>query len=451
MFKNYRKKISLSSYLLAMLLMVALSLESNGQANEIKFVEETLDNGLQVIYNIDRTAPMVATVLHYKVGSRDENPNLTGFAHFFEHLMFEATDDIPRESIDKYINEAGGRLNAHTSFDETVYKFEVPSNEIKLALWIESQRMRKLLVAEKGVETQRGVVKEEKNVRVKNQPYGTLLEKFAANVWKDGSYSWTPIGAAQHIDSAKIPEFRAFYDKFYQPNNGILVISGDFDINEVKDYVREYFGIYPKGKEIDREKFVMPELKEGYREEVIDEKAQLPAVFVGYRGPRLGEDDYYAMSLLTNILAAGESSRLYQRIVNNDQTAVAAQAMPFSLQYSGAVLLLGVAKPGKDIEDVEEAMYDEIEKLIEDGVTEEEFEKTKNINEVQFVSGKKNVLGKAMTLAQFKAYYDDANMINTEIEKYNKVTMEDLKRVAKKYLGTDKKVVLTYLPKDYEK
>ncbi len=442
------------SGMIALLFVVGLASfpnEASGQANQIKFEEETLLNGLHIIYNVDRSAPVVATIVYYKVGSRDENPERTGFAHFFEHLMFEATENIPRSTIDKYVNEAGGSLNASTSFDQTVYQFVMPSNELKLALWIESQRMRKLLVGEVGVETQRGVVKEERKNRVDNQPYGTLFEKMAANIFVGGSYSWTPIGSAQHIDKATIQEFRDFYDKFYQPNNATLCISGDFNVNVAKKYVRAYFNIYPKGKVIEREDFILDDITKEYREEVQDEKAQLPGVFIGLRGPQVGHKDYYAVSLLTNILAAGESSRIYQRIVDKDQSAVQASVMPISLQYSGMIFLYGIAGAGKDLGDIEEAMYDEIQKLIDDGITDEEFTKTKNINEARFVSGKKNVLSKARSLAQYYAYYGDANMINTEIDKYNAVTKADLIRVAKKYFDTDKRVVLTYIPKKPDK
>ncbi len=425
--------------------------ETFGQANEIKFQDETLPNGLHVIYNVDRSAPVVATIVYYKVGSRDESPDRTGFAHFFEHLMFEATEDIPRSTIDKYVNEAGGTLNASTSFDQTVFQFVMPSNELKLALWIESERMRKLLVDTIGVETQRGVVKEERKNRVDNQPYGTLFEKMAAHIFAGGSYSWTPIGSPEHINKATIQEFRDFYNKFYQPNNATLCISGDFNVNDAKKYVRDYFGIYKKGKVIDRQDFILPDMKKEYREVIQDEKAQLPGVFIGLRGPQVGHKDYYAVSLLTNILASGESSRIYQRIVDKDQSAVQAAVMPLSLQYSGMIFLYGIASAGKDLDDIEDAMYDEIKKLIDDGITDEEFTKAKNINETKFVSGKKNVLSKARSLAQYYTYFGDANMINTEIDKYNAVTKDDLIRVAKKYFDTDKRVVLDYVPKKPEK
>ncbi|MFA7325863.1 MAG: pitrilysin family protein [Candidatus Kapaibacterium sp.] len=421
------------------------------QANEIKFEQETLDNGLVVIYNLDRSAPVVSTVVHYKVGSKDENPEKTGFAHFFEHLMFESTAEIPRSSIDKYINQAGGTLNAHTSMDETVYKFTVPANQIKLPLWIEASRMRKLNVQSEGVETQRGVVKEERNVRVDNQPYGDLIERMAKKLWPGSGYEWPTIGYHEHLNKATIEDFQSFYNEFYQPNNACLVISGDFNIDEAKNYVKEYFGSIPKGKEIKRTTQNFSDLKEKVDVIVEDEKAQLPGIFEGFRGPKLGEDDYYAMSLLSSIMASGESSRLYQSLVNEKQLAVASQMIPFSLQYSGALIFVNIPNSAENVEATKNALNEELSKVVKNGVTQEELTKAKNIVEASSVMSNKNTLSKAMSIARYWAYYGEPGMINTEIDKYLEVSLDDIKRVAKKYLDTDKKIILTYMPVTAEK
>jgi len=365
--------------------------------------------------------------------------------------MFEATDDMPRASIDKYVNQAGGTLNAHTSFDETVYKFTVPANQIKLPLWIEASRMRKLRVQTEGVETQRGVVKEERNVRVDNQPYGDLLERMAKNLFEGSGYSWPTIGYHQHLNKATIEDFQNFYNEFYQPNNACLVISGDINVDETKQYVREYFGSIPKGKEIERRNTNMKDLKGTIEVTIDDEKAQVPALFVGFRGPKLGSDDYYAMSLLSKIMAAGESSRLYQTLVDEKQLAIASQMMPLSLEKSGALLLIDIPNGDTDVKELENALSQEIDKVVKNGVTEEELKKAKNIEEASTIMSNKNTLSKAMTIAKYWAYYNDPDMINTEIDKYLSVTQEDIKRVAKKYLGTDNKVILTYMPATAEK
>jgi len=417
----------------------------------IKYELDSLSNGLKVIYCIDRSAPVVATVVHYKVGSKDENPNRTGFAHFFEHLMFEGTTNIPRATIDKYVEEAGGWLNAHTSFDETVFKFRVPSNEIRLALWIESQRMRGLLVDSVGVETQRSVVKEERKMRNDNTAYGTMFENMTDLLFHGSSYQWNPIGYEKHINAATIKEFKNFYNNFYQPNNAVLAIVGDFNIKDAKKYVRQYFGVYPRAKEPKRAKFKLPPLKKPAEKTVYDAKAQLPGVFVGYRGPQLGDKDYYAASLLGDILAAGESSRLYQELVDKEQIALYAAIQPMSLQRAGVIMLIGIPAIGHKPEEVLEGIDDEIKKIIEDGVTKEELQKAKNIKEAEFVSSNKTVLEKAMNLAKYYVYFGTPNLINTELKKYQKVTLSDIQNVAKKYLGTKNRVVLYYLPKSSKK
>lgn len=443
MFRNFRSTF----FALSAVIAGITAIPAFAQMNAIKFEEYDMPNGLHVILHQDKSAPVVATVLHYRVGSRDENPQRTGFAHFFEHLMFEATDDIPRATIDKHIEGAGGQLNAYTSFDETVYHFEVPANEIKLALWIESERMRKLHVESAGVETQRGVVKEERKNRNDNTPYGTSFEKLFKNLFGGGSYSWTPIGSAQHIDVATIAEFKEFYNKFYEPNNATLVIAGDFDSKMAREYVDAYFGIYPKGKDIKREDFKLPELTSEYRETIEDTKAQLPAVYIGYRGPKKGDPDAYAMEMLNDILSTGQSSRIYQRLVDKDQVAVQAGSFLQDLQYAGMLAAYGIVAPGKTPGSVEKAIYEEIERVQKEGVTDEEFQKARNTQEDRFIFGKKNALEKAEALAKYYTYFGKTNEINTEIQRYNKVTKADLQRVAKQYFSAEKRVVLTYVPK----
>jgi predicted Zn-dependent peptidase len=447
------RKLNLKPLLTAfiiILLAAAPGLNLFSQFNPIKFELDSLPNGLQVIYCVDKSAPVVATVVHYRVGSRNEIPGKTGYAHFFEHLMFEATDAIPRSTIDKYVQEAGGELNAHTSWDETVFYLKVPANEIKLPLWIESQRMRHLHVDSIGVETQRGVVTEELKMRTLNQPYGTLIQKVCENLFKNSSYGWAVVGLEKDIHVATISDFKQFYDTYYQPENATLVICGDFDIPQAKEYVKAYFGGYPRSNSDKNSTFTLPPLDQPYRETIVDEKAQMPALFVTYRGPKLGDDDYYAASLLCDVLASGESSRLYQRLVDKDQIAVQAQMEPLSLQNSGALILIGIPANGKSIKKVEEVMLDEVNNVIENGITDEELTKVKNITEAKFVQGKKEVLDKAMTLARYNSYYNNPGMINTEIDKYLKVTKDDIKRVAKKYFSTDNKVTLIYVPKDYK-
>ncbi len=411
----------------------------------IRFTEFTLANGLHVIVQQDTSAPVVATVLHYKVGSRNEEPGRTGFAHFFEHLMFEGTEHIPRASIDKYIQQAGGSLNAFTSFDATVYHFQLPAHQLPLALWIEAERMRRLRIDSIGVETQRGVVKEERKMRYDNSPYGGWLERMFARLFKGSPYAWTPIGAAQHIDSARIEEFVQFYNAYYQPANAVLAIVGDVDPEQARQLVERFFGDYPPGPQPPPLAFSVPPLPGEQRDTIVDVKAPHPAVFIGWRGPKAGDPDAYAVEMLLDVLARGESSRLYRRLVDEKQIAVEASAFLYDLQYAGAILAVGVAAPGKSIADVEQELLQTIERIKTEGVTEAEFQKARNIREARFVMGKKATLEKALSLAQYWAMFGDANLINTELERYMRVTRADLQRVAQTYFTSDR-VVLTYVP-----
>jgi len=431
----------------AVVVMTGWMASATAQVTPLAFKEYDLPNGLHVILHADHSAPVVATVLHYKVGSRDEDPARTGFAHFFEHLMFESTDAIERATIDKMVNGAGGQLNAFTSNDQTVYHFVLPSNQVRLGLWIEAQRMRKLHVNSIGVETQRGVVKEERKNRYDNAPYGGWMEKTQAVLFKGTPYEWSPIGSAQHIDSATIPEFKAFYDAFYQPNNAILVVSGDFDEKIVRETIDAYFGGYPKAPEPKRPVVgELPPLPGEVRENINDPKAQLPALFMSYRGPKMTDDDSYVLDVLSTIMSNGESSRLYTSLVDSQQVAVQAQFSIFPREYVGMLFFVGIAAPGKGLEDVEKAIDAEIARIVRDGVTDAELTKAKNITESNLIDGQSGVYQKALNLSNAYRFDGSTEAINNELAKYAKVTKADIQRVAKKYLDTKQRIVLTYLP-----
>lgn len=439
--------MTIRSTVAAVMALVAMQVVASAQLKPLAFKEYDLPNGLHVILHEDHSAPVVATVLHYRVGSRDEDPTRTGFAHFFEHLMFEATDAIERASIDKMINGAGGQLNAFTSVDMTVYHFVVPSNQVRLALWIEAQRMRKLHVDKVGVETQRGVVKEERRNRYDNAPYGSRLEKTNRALFAGSPYAWTPIGSAQHIDSAAIPEFKKFYDTYYQPNNAVLVVSGDFDEATVRQTIDAYFGGYPKAPEPPRPAFAgLNPLTEEVRETINDTKAQLPLVSIAYRGIGMLDEDQPAAELLCNILSSGESSRLYRSLVDSQRVAVQASCFNMDNEYGGAFMAVGVAAPGKDIATVEQSLLRELQRAMNDGVSEEELKKAKNIFEAGFISGRMGVYEKALAFASAFRFKKDTKSINQELDRYMNVTTDDIKRVARRILDTKGRVVLTYVP-----
>ncbi len=425
---------------------IASAFTLQAQMNKIKFVEYTLPNGLHVILHEDRTTPIVGVSVLYHVGSKNEKPDRTGFAHFFEHLLFEGSENIERGEFDDYIQNAGGTNNANTSWDRTFYYEILPSNQLELGLWLESERMLHAKVDIKGVETQRQVVKEERRQRVDNQPYGTVLEESMKRAFKVHPYRWPIIGYMEHLDAAQEEDYKQFYADFYVPNNATLSIAGDIDIPATKKLVEKYFGSIPKGAEPYRPNIVEPELGGEVRDTIFD-NVQLPAVIHTYRIPAQGTEDYYAVSMLSQLLSQGESSRLYRALVDEKQLAVFVGNFPISMEDPGVSLAFGICNAGVNPKDLEMAMDAEIERVQKELITEQEFQKLRNQVENDFVSQNTTIMGIAESLANYHTYFGDANLINTEIDRYLKVTKEDIRRVAKKYFHKNNRVVLYYLPK----
>lgn len=410
----------------------------------IKYVEYDLPNGLHVILHENHAAPVVGTYVLYHVGAKNERPDRTGFAHFFEHLMFEGTDNIPRGTIDKLISGAGGNLNASTSFDQTDYFFNVPANQLKLALWIESERMLHAKIDETGVETQRKVVKEEKRMRYDNQPYGSLFEQLAKLVFAGTPYAWVPIGSVQYIDQAKIEEFREFYKTYYLPNNATLAIAGDFDLETTKKLVADYFGDIPKGPDIKRPTVELPPQTKPVTLDVKEDKTPLNASLHAWRAVPETHPDAYAMELLGSILSSGRSSRLYKRLVEKEQAALNVEAFPFLLEKAGMLGVFATGQQGVSLEQLDSLIDEEVEKVKAEGVTEEEFRKALNQQEAQFAGGFGTMSTRARNLARYHVFYGDANLINTELDRYFAVKREDLQRVAKQYLTKEGVNILRY-------
>ena len=423
----------------------------NAQSTKINYIDYTLPNGLRVLLHQDNSTPIVAVSIMYHVGSKNESADRTGFAHFFEHLMFEGSPNIKRGEYFKIAQNAGGELNANTSWDRTFYYEILPSNQLELGLWLESERLFHLRIDSTGLETQRGVVKEERKQSYDNRPYGSLIEQTFNHAYKVHPYRWTPIGSAQYIDKAVLSEFIDFHDMYYVPNNAILSIAGDIDIAKAKELIKKYFGEVPKGKkEIVRPKIVEPPQTSEVRDVVYD-NIQLPAVVEAYHMPAMGTDDYYALKMLTTLLSDGESSRLTKAVVDKQQKAMFVGSFPIALEDPGLFLIFGISSMGTTPEDLEKSMNDEIDKVKLTVLEDKEFEKLKNKTENDFVTQNSSMAGIAENLADFAMYFGDPNLINTEIQKYLKVTKEDLKRVANKYLTKENRVVLYYLQKSTQK
>ncbi len=438
-------------WLLAIPTALLLSSSVSAQAPKIVFEKYTLPNGLTVILHQDKSAPVVAVSALYHVGSKNEDTARTGFAHFFEHLMFEGSENVKRGDFDKYTSNAGGYNNANTTQDRTYYFELFPSNQFALGLWLESERMLHAKIEDVGVNTQKEVVKEEKRQRIDNQPYGTIIGEIFKRAFKVHPYRWQPIGSLEHLSRAKLQDFIDFYKTFYVPNNCVLSLAGDIDIPQVKQQIEMYFGSIPKGvKPIPRPNVTEPPLG-GEVRDVIEDNIQLPAVVHAYRSPKQGSDEYYAFNVLSTLLSGGNSSRLNKYVVDEKQAAVQAGAFNYALEDAGLFITFGIVNMNIKPEDLEKEIQTVMDGVKNKLVDEREFVKVRNQITTDFVTRNASMAGIAETLANYQVYFGDANLINTEINRYNKVTREDLMKVAKKYLNKDNRVTLYYVPKGTKK
>ena len=436
--------------LLASFCIVGVAVQAQSNKNKIEFEQYQLKNGMNVILHEDHSTPIVAVTVLYHVGSKNEDPSRTGFAHFFEHLMFEGSENIGRGEYMKTVSSNGGVINANTSFDRTFYYEILPSNQLELALWMESERLLHLKIDSIGVQTQREVVKEEYRQRYGNQPYASFVPEMFGRAFEKHPYQWVPIGSLEHLNRAEIDEFRDFYKTYYVPNNATLSIAGDFDKKQLKKWIQKYFGSISKGTKPMFRPTVKEPIKNKELRDTIYDNIQLPAVMMGYHTPAQGTPDAYAVDMFAQILSQGNSSRLQKSIVSEQQKALFVGAFPFPSEDPGLSLMFGVTNMGVPLLELEKSIDVEVEKLQNELISKEEFQKLKNQIENDMISKNSRIEGIAENLADYFVYYGDANLINTEVDRYMKVTREDIQQVAKKYFRKDNRVVLHYLPKQKE-
>jgi predicted Zn-dependent peptidase len=432
-------------HLLSLILLFIVGFAS---AQSVSFEEYDLSNGLHVILHQDNTAPVVTTSVMYHVGAKDEQPDRTGFAHFFEHLLFEGTKNIENGAWFSIVTENGGSNNANTTDDRTYYYEVFPSNNLELGLWMESERMLHPIIEQDGVDTQNEVVKEEKRLRVDNQPYGKFLENVKKHLFSKHPYRWTTIGEMEHLDSATLDEFLAFNKKFYVPNNAVLVVAGDIDMNKTKELVQNYFGIIPRGKDIERVSIKEDPIQEALKAEAFDSNIQIPAIITAYRTPSFKSRESRVLDMISTYLSDGPSSKLYKRLVDEKKMALQSGAINIAQEDYGMYVIFGLPQGDFKLTDLITEMDDEIATLKEKLISQRDYQKLLNKFENGFVSSNASVEGIANSLARYHMLFGDTNLINSEIDIYRSITREEIREVANKYLNTNQRLVLEYLPEE---
>lgn len=436
--------------LLLFVLFIAGFTFANAQSEKIKFTEYDLPNGLHVILHHSDATPNVMVSVMYHVGSKNEDPNRTGFAHLFEHLMFEGSENIERGEYFGIIQAAGGELNAYTSTDITYYYENTPSNQLELALWMESERMLHAKIDTIGVNTQKGVVIEERKQSYENRPYGTFMEELGKRAFTKHPYQWMPIGDPEHVRNATFDDVKNFYETFYVPNNAVLTIAGDFEEAQAKEWVKKYFGDIPKGKrDIYRPNIQEPALTKEIKDVVYDD-IQLPAIFMAYHAPAQGTKESYAMDILSQIMTGGAASR-FKTNIDDKGLALQTAFMYRALEDPGVNYVIAIPNMNTSLDELEKIVTAEIERLTTELVSEEEFQMAMAAKEFQEAATLQSLDGIATALASNYTYYKDTERVNKELSFYQEVTRQDILDVAKKYLKTNSRVVLHYLPKSEQK
>lgn len=425
-------------------------MDSSNIKNNIKFTEYIIqNNGLRVILHKDITYPIIAVTVLYHVGSKNEKKGNSGFAHFFEHLMFEGSKNIGRGEFFKYVSMNGGISNAYTNQDETCYYEVFPSNQLKLALWLESERMLHAIVDHQGIITQKKVVKEEKKMYIDNSPYKTAINiKIPFLIFKNHKYKNPIIGSIKDINSATYIDFKNFYKNFYNPNNAILSIAGDININNTKQLIKDYFENIPNknsyihNNNIKEEIINNKEIKSIYK----DKNIKVPAVILAYLSPKKNSYDSYIMSIIDNILSQGESSKIIKNIVNKYQLAAYAGSFLQDLEDYGLFTIYAIINNNIKLDILTEAIDNEIEQLKQNSITQIELDKQINILEKFFIENNSSMLGIASNLSHYSLYYNNTNLINEILNIYKNISINDIKRVANKYLNKNNRVRLYNIP-----
>ena len=431
-----------------LLFSISLFLSNNLIAQKVDFIEYDLDNGLHVILHQENAAPVVTVGVMYQIGAKDEVVGRTGFAHFFEHLLFEGTKNIERGKWFDIVSANGGSNNANTTQDRTYYYETFPSNKLEIGLWMESERMLHPIIEQIGVNTQNEVVKEEKRQRIDNAPYGKIIYRTGINphLFKKHPYGRSVIGSMEDLNAAKLDEFIDFNNKYYNPNNAVLVVAGDINVDETKKMIADYFGPITNNTERNIiQSVVEPEITEARMVTEYDPNIQIPAYIFSYITPKSVDKDAYVLDYISSILTGGNSSRMYKRMVDKDKVALQVLAFNQASQDYGTYTMGALIKGDPDWEMLKSTMDDEIKTLQTELISDREFQKLQNSFETSYVQANSSVEGIAASLATYNMLQGDTNRINEQLDIYRTITKEDIMRVAKTYLNPNQRVELKYL------
>ena len=432
--------------LLALCLSFVQALAAEPKIPRLEFSDQRLDNGLRVIIAPDHSAPVFAIAVTYNVGSRNERPGRTGFAHLFEHMMFQGSQNVGKGEHFILISNNGGLMNGSTSEDRTNYYESLPKNQFELALFLESDRMRSLAVNQANLDNQRNAVQEERRLGVDNQPYGKSELEIDNLSYDNFAYKHSIIGSMADLDAAKVEDVTSFFRTYYAPNNAVLTLVGDLDPKEALEKVKKYFGDIPSQPPPPKVNLTEPE-HYGERREIIDDPlARLPRFLISYHIPPGNTPDNYALQVLANILSSGHSSRFYQHLVKEKQLAVSVSAQPDARIGPSLFYIDATPRPGVKPEDLEKAVYEEIDAVKKDGVTQQEIDKARTQYLRSQISSRQTSIYTAIRLGQYAVFFNDPDLINTIYDKYRAVTAEDVKQAAQKYLVTTGRTVVTTLP-----
>lgn len=408
----------------------------------LEIEEYTLGNGLRIVLNPDRAVPVVSIAVYYNVGSRNERDGRTGFAHLFEHMMFQGSENVPKAGHFQYIMKAGGTMNGTTSSERTNYYETLPANQLPLGLWLEADRMRSLAVTQENLDNQREAVKEEKRLRFDNQPYGQIFDLINEMIYKNFANAHSTIGSMEHLDAATVDDVKEFFRIYYAPNNAVLALSGAFDVAEAKQMIETQFGDIPSQDLPPAIDVAEPnEVAQTYREWE-DKLAPFPAFLIGWKIPERRTPDFYALYLAGKILYDGDSSRLYQKLVKGEESVI--QLFGFTDERRGpsSIFVGAIPKPDKDLSKIRETIQKEIHDLAAHGPTAEEMEKIENQLVNDSVRMRQSSMSRAQAIAEFALYDGDATLINSELDDLLAVKAEHIRHAVGVYLNTENRSLL---------